>query len=120
MTLEWNSIDDAQCIGFENSLELVGRKWSGGILLALARGATRFSEITAAVVGLSDRLLAQRLRELEASGIVDRTVTPTTPVQVRYALSPHGRALMTALQPLVHWNQEHRAATEAAEDDAVA
>jgi DNA-binding HxlR family transcriptional regulator len=72
-------------------------------LLAVARGARRFSEIRGCVPGLSDRLLAQRLRELETAGLVRREVTPTMPVQVTYHLTPSGAELMAALQPLVRW-----------------
>jgi DNA-binding HxlR family transcriptional regulator len=96
-------IDDLECRRFQSSLELVGKRWSSGILLALARGAGRFSEILDAVIGLSDRLLAQRLRELEGAGLVERSVIATTPVQVRYTLTPRGADLMESLQPIVSW-----------------
>jgi DNA-binding HxlR family transcriptional regulator len=96
-------LDEAECRGFQKAIELVGRRWTGAILLALSRGAGRFGEILAMVEGLSDRLLSQRLKELEAERLVERTVVPTTPVQVRYALSDHGRELMIAMQPLVNW-----------------
>ena len=81
----------------------MGRRWSSGILLALLRGAERFSEVTASVTGLSDRMLAVRLRELETAGLVDRIVEPTTPVTVRYRLTARGRELMDALQPVVRY-----------------
>lgn len=96
-------INDDQCHSFQASVELVGRRWSSGILLAVARGASRFSEITAAVPGLSDRMLAQRVRELESAGLLVRTVVGTTPVQVRYQLSESGTDLIRSLQPLVAW-----------------
>jgi DNA-binding HxlR family transcriptional regulator len=98
-------IDDAECRRFQSSLELVGRRWSSGILLAVARGASRFSEIVATVPGLSDRLLAQRLKELDSAGLLEREVVATTPVQVRYRLTPRGDDLMRSLQPLVGWGQ---------------
>jgi DNA-binding HxlR family transcriptional regulator len=96
-------LNEEECRGFQTAIELVGRRWTGAILLALSRGAGRFGEILAMVDGLSDRLLSQRLKELEAEHLVERTVVPTTPVQVRYALSDHGRELMAAMQPLVNW-----------------
>jgi DNA-binding HxlR family transcriptional regulator len=96
-------LNEEECRGFQKAVELVGRRWTGAILLALSRGAGRFGEILALVDGLSDRLLSQRLKELEAEGLVVRTVVPTTPVQVRYELSGRGRELMIALQPLVNW-----------------
>ncbi len=84
-------------------MELVGKRWSSGILMAISLGSTRFSEIQQRVEGLSDRLLSQRLKELEQSGLVVRTVVPTVPVQVRYELSERGADLMRSLQPLVSW-----------------
>ncbi|BDZ44884.1 winged helix-turn-helix transcriptional regulator [Naasia aerilata] len=101
----WETVDDEQCRRATSIVELLGHRWSSGILLAISRGATRFSEIVATVHGLSDRLAAVRLRELEHAGLIDRTVTPTTPVSVRYALSPRGRDLLAALQPLQEYGQ---------------
>lgn len=98
-------IDDEACRRFQWAIELVGKRWSGGILLALARGATRFSEVLELVDGLSDRLLAARLKELEASNLVERTVVPTTPVQIRYRLTPRGDDLLRSMQPLHAWEQ---------------
>ena len=94
-------IDDATCREATPILEFVGRRWTGAIMLALGRGATRFGEVEAAVDGLSARLLTARLRELEAHDIVEREVVPTTPVQVRYRLTARGRDLLAALQPLM-------------------
>lgn len=113
-------IDDDACRRFLSSAELVGRRWSPGIMLAIARGAHRFSEIVAVVDGLSDRMASQRLRELEASGLVERRVIPTTPVQVRYELTRPGLELLRSLQPLVGWADRWGdiAATAAAQQTA--
>ena len=102
----WQHVDDDACRRFTSSLELVGKRWSSGILLALAQGATRFSEIIASVDGLSDRLLAQRVKELEQYGLIQREVVATTPVQVHYSLTERGRDLLSALQPLVSYGQK--------------
>ncbi|BDI23133.1 helix-turn-helix domain-containing protein [Herbiconiux sp. L3-i23] len=104
MTNPWETIDDELCRRLIGSVELVGQRWSSGILLALGRGATRFSEIIASVDGLSDRMLAQRLKELTARGLVVRSITPSTPVQVRYHLTDRGRELLSSLQPLAAWS----------------
>jgi len=101
----WDVIDDEECRRASGVMELVGRRWSSSILFSLARGATRFGEVLVSVAGLSDRLLAVRLKELERAGLVDRVVEPTTPVTVRYGLTPRGRELMEALQPLVRYGQ---------------
>ncbi|MDQ7909436.1 helix-turn-helix domain-containing protein [Phytohabitans sp. ZYX-F-186] len=97
-------IDEPSCRTFQDSLDLVGRRWTGAILLAAERGARRFRDYRAAVTGISDRLLAQRLKELEQDGLLERTVIPSTPVQIMYALSPEGQELMSVLRPLVDWS----------------
>jgi DNA-binding HxlR family transcriptional regulator len=105
----YEQIDDELCRGFQEHLEVVGRRWNSAILLAGMRGATRFSEYRAMIAGISDRLLTQRLKELEAEGFIERSVIPTTPVGIRYELTADGRELMALLQPLTRWN--HRRLT---------
>ena len=105
MKTQLHSIDDAACRHFQYSLETVGKRWSSGILLALTRGATRYSEILGMVTGLSDRLLSQRLKELETAGLVHREVITSIPVQVRYHLTERGTDLMDALQPIAEYGQ---------------
>ncbi len=97
---EWNRIDDEECRQAAHVLEVVGRRWSSGILLAIARGAERFSDITRSVRDLSARMLAVRLRELEQTGLVERAIIPTMPVSVRYHLTDQGRDLLASLQPI--------------------
>ncbi|MEU6204711.1 helix-turn-helix domain-containing protein [Micromonospora musae] len=104
----YQHIDDTGCRVFQDSLELVGRRWTGAILLAAVRGARRFGEYRAAVTGISDRLLAQRLKELESDGLIERTVIPSSPVQIRYAPTTDGQELMSLLQPLVDWSHRRR------------
>jgi len=104
-------IDDELCRRhLATSVELVGKRWSSAILLAISQGATRFSEITASVSGLSDRLLAQRAKELEQSGLIHREVIATTPVQVRYSLTEQGADLLQALQPIARWGERWKSA----------
>lgn len=104
---ELGHIDEAACRRFESTVEFVGRKWNAAILLAGVRGARRFSEYRAAVTGISDRLLASRLRELEAHGLVERHVRATTPVTISYTLSTDGLRLIELLQPLTEWGLAH-------------
>ncbi|MFC4865383.1 MULTISPECIES: helix-turn-helix domain-containing protein [Streptomonospora] len=99
---------DQDCDVFQEVLELVGRRWMGVILLAGARGAQRFSEYRRFIGAISDRMLSQRLKELESLGLLEREVVPTTPVQILYRPSPRGRGLLDALEPLVTWGHEHR------------
>lgn len=93
----------AFCPAYHRAIELIGRRWSGAILRALMSGASRFSDITAAVPGLSDRLLSERLKELEAEGIVNRIVTPSTPVRIDYRLTDKGHALNEVMLAISEW-----------------
>lgn len=96
-------IDDEECRRLAAVMEIVGKRWSSGILLALGMGAERYTEIERRVQGLSGRMLTVRLRELEGAGLVERTVEPTTPVSVRYHLSQRGMELLRSLQPMAHY-----------------
>ena len=95
----------AICPNYHRAIELIGRRWTGAILLALSHGAERFCTLTAAVPGLSDRLLSERLKELEARGIVVRTVCDGRPARVEYTLTSMGRELEPALRELEAWAQ---------------
>ena len=93
------------CPHFHRAVELVGKRWTGAILYVLihADGPLRFSEIAHAVPDLSDRLLSERMKELERCGIVDRHVAATSPVRVEYALTDRGRDLEPSLAELKGW-----------------
>jgi DNA-binding HxlR family transcriptional regulator len=106
----------AFCPVYHRAVELIGRRWTGVILRALISGATRFSDITAAVPGLSDRLLSERLKELEAEGIVSRTVYPTTPVRVEYGLTAKGLALHEVIASISGWAETWLTKTEAPDE----
>ena len=91
------------CPLYHEAVELVGRRWTGAILRVLMDGPLRFSQIGQAVPELSDRLLSERMKELEARGIVERTVIPGPPLRVQYALSEMGQELEPALSELQRW-----------------
>ncbi len=91
------------CPDFHVAVELVGRRWAGAILYALAERPHYFAELANGVPGVSDRLLSQRLRELEAEGLVERSVHEGTPARVSYALTEKGRSLTPALRELRVW-----------------
>jgi DNA-binding HxlR family transcriptional regulator len=92
------------CPRLHETVELVGKRWSGAIVYVLMQaGAMRFSQIAHAVPDLSDRLLSERLKELEARGIVDRRVIDGSPVKVEYELTERGKDLRDALAELKAW-----------------
>ena len=91
------------CARFHHAVELIGRRWSGAILSVMLSGPKGFNELLGAVPGLSDRLLTERLRELEAEGLVRRTVRPGPPVRVSYELTESGRELEPVIEKLGKW-----------------
>lgn len=93
----------AFCPYFHRAVELIGKRWSGAIVRALLAGAGRFTDLTAAIPGLSDRLLSERLKELESEGIVERTVVPSTPVRIQYRLTEKGTALASVIGAISDW-----------------
>ncbi len=91
------------CSLYHRAVELVGKRWTGAILLVLMDGPLRFSEIKQLVPELSDRLLSERLKELEAENIVVRRVSDESPVRVEYELTEKGRELRPVVTALKSW-----------------
>jgi DNA-binding HxlR family transcriptional regulator len=91
------------CPHFHAAIELIGKRWTGAIVSALTEGPLRFGELAKAVPGLSDRLLSQRLRELEDAGVVQREVKPGTPTRVSYSLTEKGADLRSTMSELRAW-----------------
>lgn len=91
------------CSRFHHAVELIGRRWSGAIISVMLGGPRCFNEMLSAVPGLSDRLLTERLRELEAEGLVRRTVLAGPPVRVSYELTEAGRSLEPVIESLGRW-----------------
>src|SRR5690349_20155231 len=92
------------CPRYHEAVELVGKRWTGAILYVLLQGGRmRFTEIANSIEDLSDRLLSERMKELEARGIVERHVSNTTPTKVCYELTSKGRELAPALAELKTW-----------------
>ena len=100
------AIEGAFCPVFHHAVELIGRRWTGAIVRALLSGVVHFSELARVIPDLSDRMLSERLKELEAEGIVARTVIPATPVRVEYRLTEKGRALEPVLDAISQWAGE--------------
>lgn len=91
------------CPLYTQAVELLGRRWTGAIVRALADGSIRFGDLTAAIPGLSDRMLSERLKELEAEGVVTRTVLPEHPVRIEYRLTEKGADLGAVMDEIAHW-----------------
>jgi DNA-binding HxlR family transcriptional regulator len=91
------------CKRYEQAIQLLGKRWTGLILDTMMEGPQRFCEMTAIVDGLSDRVLSDRLRELESEGVVERIVYPQIPVRVEYRLTEKGRDLRPVVQAIHTW-----------------
>ena len=91
------------CESFQRASELVGKRWVPQIVWVLVGGPRRYSVLRDAIPEISDTLLSERLRELESAAIVARTVTPTTPVLIEYALTERGRELAGVIEGLSAW-----------------
>lgn len=94
------------CPRYEHAVQILGKRWTGLLLLALMDGPRRFCELTSLVEGLSDRVLSDRLRELELEGIVNRVVYPQIPVRVEYQLTEKGSALKPVVDAIQVWAEQ--------------
>ena len=91
------------CTRFHRASELIGRRWTGAIIFVLIKTRCRFATLRDAIPDITDRMLSERLQELEEEGIVERTVVPETPVRVEYALTRKGRELGTPIKAITDW-----------------
>jgi DNA-binding HxlR family transcriptional regulator len=88
---------------FQRGIELIGKRWTGAVVMALMAKPARFNQLLAGIPGISDRVLTERLRELELEGLVERLVDPGPPVRVSYRLTSRGRALEPILTAVSSW-----------------
>src|SRR6058998_1138535 len=88
---------------FQRAIELIGKRWTGAVVKALLGGPVRFNQLLTGIPGISDRVLTERLRELEAEGVVERLVDPGPPVRVSYRLTPKGLAAEPIVAAAAAW-----------------
>ena len=91
------------CARFHAASELIGRRWTGAIIFVMLRTRCRFATLRDAIPGITDRMLTERLQELEREGIVARRVLPRRPVRVEYSLTRKGRALGKVVRAITDW-----------------
>ena len=102
------NVESPLCPIFHDAVELIGRRWNGAILYVLMRGPRRYHELLAAIPNLSDRVLTMRLKELEAHGLISRTVESGPPVKVTYRLTPAGEDLNQVIDAIGAWGHRWR------------
>ncbi|MCP2276523.1 winged helix-turn-helix transcriptional regulator [Nocardia amikacinitolerans] len=103
-----NSGVDHDACGMSVAIDVVGGKWKLHLMWVLGAGPQRFGEIRRLLQGVSEKVLAENLRQMEASGVVHREVFPEIPPRVEYSLTPIGHELAVALRPLEEWGDKHR------------
>jgi DNA-binding HxlR family transcriptional regulator len=91
------------CTRFHRASELIGRRWNGAIIFVLLKSRCRFAMLRSAIPDITDRMLSDRLHELEVEGVIERTVIPETPVRVEYALTRKGKALAGPIEAITDW-----------------
>ena len=95
------------CTRFHYASELIGRRWNGAIIFMLLKQTCRFATLRDGIPGITDRMLSERLQELEEEGVVARTVVPETPVRVEYSLTKKGKALAEAVDSIATWAEKY-------------
>ncbi|MGC1244167.1 MAG: helix-turn-helix domain-containing protein [Chryseosolibacter sp.] len=110
---KWRPEDDKQCMarlaGIGDALYAIGGKWKLRIIVALTEGVSRFNELQRTITGISSKVLAAELKELELNGFVKRNILPQTPVIIEYKLTDYASTLETVLDALSDWGTKHRA-----------
>lgn len=101
------------CPKFESAFALLGKRWTGLIIRVLMQGPKRFKDISEMIPNMSDRMLAERFKELEKSGILIRHVYPETPVRIEYELTVKGRALEPVMNAVQSWGNDWLSSEEA-------
>jgi DNA-binding HxlR family transcriptional regulator len=109
-----DSCQSPEAIDVRQILNRVGDKWSILVIAMLDQGTRRFTELRREVEGISQRMLALTLRQLERDGLVQRTVYPVVPPKVEYTLTDLGSTLLESVRGLVSWAMEHRGQVAAA------
>jgi DNA-binding HxlR family transcriptional regulator len=114
--LEENGLRAAGCRNVSPVLNRIGDKWSVLIVMILARGSRRFNELKREIDGISQRMLTLTLRGLERDGLVSRSVEPTNPPRVTYALTELGQSLVEPVEALGRWAIAHIGCIRAAQE----
>lgn len=96
----------SMCPKYEAAMELIGKKWTGLIIRVLMGGPKRFKEIKQQIPGMSDRMLTERMKELEESGVLIRHVYPDIPVRIEYELSTKGKKLEPVIESIQAWGEQ--------------
>jgi DNA-binding HxlR family transcriptional regulator len=102
------TITHGGCTSVQTTLKVVGGKWKPPILYLLSSGTLRFSELKRNISGITQKMLAQELREMEADGLISRKIYPVVPPKVEYTLTTYGKSLEPILKGMSEWGKKHK------------
>lgn len=94
------------CPKYESSIEIIGKKWTGLIIRVLLDGPKRFKDIKGQIPSMSDKMLTDRIKELERLKVITRNVYPETPVRIEYELTPKGKDLEAVILSIQSWGEK--------------
>lgn len=94
------------CPRFETAFSFLGKRWNGLIIRTLMDGPKRFKDISNQIPSMSDKMLSERMKDLESEGILIRHVYPETPVRIEYELTPKGQALRPVMDQIQSWAED--------------
>jgi DNA-binding HxlR family transcriptional regulator len=97
---------DKMCPKYESAAELIGKRWTGLIIRVLMGGPKRFKDIKEQIPDMSDKMLTDRMKELESSGVLKRTVYPEMPVRIEYELTEKGRDMEKVVESIQSWGEK--------------
>ncbi|MDN4526915.1 winged helix-turn-helix transcriptional regulator [Fictibacillus fluitans] len=97
---------NTMCPRYEVAIDIIGKKWTGLIIRVLLGGSRRFKDIKKQIPEMSDRMLTERMKELESVGIVSRQVYPETPVRIEYSLTEKGESLRSIIESIQSWSEQ--------------
>ncbi|WP_138493074.1 winged helix-turn-helix transcriptional regulator [Paenibacillus pinistramenti] len=98
--------DFSMCPRFETAFSFLGKRWNGLIIQTLMNGPKRFKDISNLIPSMSDKMLSERMKDLECEGILTRHVYPETPVRIEYELTEKGKALRPVMDQIQSWAED--------------
>ena len=96
------------CSSVKVTLDVIGGKWKPLIIYLLKTETLRFSQLQRSIIGITQKMLTEQLRELERDGLVNRKVYPQIPPKVEYSITEYGRTLLPILESMSEWGDAHR------------
>jgi DNA-binding HxlR family transcriptional regulator len=97
---------NSMCPRYEAAINIIGKKWTGLIIRVLMGGPKRFKDVKQQIPDMSDRMLTERMKELESLGIIERKVYPETPVRIEYHLTEKGASLEEVIKAIQNWSED--------------